>query len=269
MPANPLVQRRVNDSVAGDQLGGQILVSSSGDVLATWFSPGRRARVLDDDGDPVSAEIALPTATSTAAWIAPDEFAILSDNGGIAIQRYDRAGAAVGGAIAVAAGGTADDLALLASGSVVATYRVGNEIRGRILDSTLTPAGAEFLIYNVGTRRVDETIVTPLTGGGFAFTVDFGSLGLGTPLERVALFDGSGNKTASIAPGLIEKPDVDALPDGGFMIASGSLNGDIRFYNADGTLRAQSTTNVVGANLDITLLGTEIVLLTYERTVSG
>ena len=123
-----IVKRRVNKSGDGAPSGGQIVVSPGGDVLATWYAPGRLARVLDEGGNLLSAKIAFPTATSTAAWIDPDEFAILSGDNGVSIQRYDRIGETVGGPISVAAGGKADDLALLASGNVVATYRVGNGI---------------------------------------------------------------------------------------------------------------------------------------------
>ena len=90
------------------------------------------------------------------------------------------------------------------------------------------------------------------------------------------MFDGSGSKTVSISPGFISSPDVVALPDGGLVLAtSTSVNGTIRFYNPDGTLRAQSTWEVpapgqLGASdPDVTLLGTELVLLTYETRIKS
>ncbi|HKR23706.1 MAG TPA: calcium-binding protein, partial [Allosphingosinicella sp.] len=266
-----IVKRRVNDLGDSAPSGAQIAVSPGGDVLATWYAPGRLARLLDEDGNLLSATIAFPTAASTAAWIDPDEFAILSGDNGVSIQRYNRIGETVGGPLSVAAGGRADDLALLASGNVVATYRVGNEIRGQILDSALAPAGADFLIYDLGTNGFGETIVTPLTGGGFALTAVVGSGG-DESLERVAMFDASGSKTAGIAPGVIQRPDVAALPDGGFVLTTSDLaTGQLRFYNADGTVRAESNWELLGQqgafDPDVTLLGTEIVLVTYENRI--
>jgi len=274
MPLHLVSQHRANQNVAGDQLSPSLLVSPLDDVVAIWSSLGRNAQIFDADGNMLGSEIALPTITSNVGWLSNGDLAVLTDSAGVQLQRYDRTGVATGGPTALSTSGTADDIVALASGNVLATYRVGNQIRGRILDASFAPHGGEFLLRDVGSSQLAETIVTPLAGGGFAMVFDFGA----QSSQRLNLYDANGNAVAfsGTFSNFATKVDAVALADGGFVL-SYLQPGDIFFpsasvayqiINADGSSRA-AVRIAPGTDSNVTVLDSSLILFTWEAPSSG
>ncbi|MFN4096181.1 MAG: calcium-binding protein [Sphingomonas sp.] len=144
---------------------------------------------------------------------------------GMRAQRYDAAGVAVGGEVAVnAAPYQTGSVAGLASGGFVATWAPGypgGSIGGRIFDASGNPVGAGFTISDTVASGVE---IFDLPNGGFVVTWGDRSSGDNGYNVRAQIFDAAGAMVGSqilvnnALPGLQGGATGTALADGGFVI---------------------------------------------------
>ena len=238
--ANPFIKVRsvvVNDVTARTQNMEIVQISATGDVLVMWHQGGGSYlfQVFDANGDQVSAEI---TATSTRVpiWLQDGSFVTLAASGADSvISQYSRTGTLLGTTTLAIA--TPDQLFELSNGNILLTS--GNnstgERTGQLLNAALQPVGAPFTID--GNNSGADHRFEAMADGSFLAFHTYGP-------QQVQHYAADGTKLGAPITMTDQLMDVEALPDGGFVVTvsriavDGSVYGVImRIYNADGTPR--------------------------------
>jgi VCBS repeat-containing protein len=245
---------RVNTYTNFEQEYPAISVLTDGGFIVTWSSYKQDgtdeniwAQRYDAAGTAVGSEFRVNSTlanvqTSSAVTALDDGGFVVSwmSNGqdgsgwGIYAQRYDAAGATVGGEFRVNSTTTNDqrqpEITTLADGGLViswvSTTASGKFIFAQRYDASGAAAGGEF---QVSTNAATEgQSIAALEGGGFVVTWR----SLGVPGISARQYDASGAavggefQISSSAPVVKTTPTVSGLGDGGFVVAWMSLNQD-------------------------------------------
>jgi Ca2+-binding RTX toxin-like protein len=220
--------------------------SDDGDIMGQLFTPaGTRiggefqvnTTTLNQQLDPALAPLA--TGGFVAAWA--DSSGQGGDNSlyGIKAQRFDSAGAKVGGEVlvnvAISGYQMGPSIAGLASGGYVVgwtdegfTTENGNGVRARVFDAAGLPLSGEIRVNTTTQFDQDESSVAALAGGGFVVTwTDEGQTGGDNDGLAVKgqLFDLLGHKVGgeflvnTTIAGSQARSSVSGLPGGGFVVA--------------------------------------------------
>jgi Ca2+-binding RTX toxin-like protein len=227
----------VNTHTPGLQYRSRIAPLSSGGFVIAWWDTGGgaqlRARLFDQNGDPVTGEIEIPT----------DDFAYFKavtglSTGGFVLswaendaqfpyraQIFDADGNAVGEELIITEN---ESIAGLASGGFVAAW-YGTDIWAQLYDGAGTAVGGPIAV-NTSTNDLQYTpTVAALPGGGFVVAwrdVD------GADAVRSQAFDADGAKVGSevevgsVTAGTDHPPVVAALASGNYVVTWQS-SGDI------------------------------------------
>jgi len=188
------VGQLVNTETGGSQTRPDAAMNATGDSVVVWESYlqdgggwGIFGQRYDADGDPVGSEFQVnaagagdqrypaaamrPDGSFTVVWLDSD-----ADGDGIRGRRFNAAGAPVGGDFAVnsttAGDQTAADVAVDGSGVGIVVWQsdaTGDlEIRGRRLDASGVPIGAELTINSTTADDQQAPAIAGAAGGGFA-----------------------------------------------------------------------------------------------------
>ncbi|HEX8126091.1 MAG TPA: hypothetical protein VF548_10960, partial [Allosphingosinicella sp.] len=256
------------DVTAGGQLYPDLVALGGGGFVATWVGSagsGIRAHIFSDTGLRIGGEFTVnttfggdPFAPSAAAfsnggfvvtWF--DNVNGTSDGWAIRAQRFDSAGAKLGGellvnsvsthterpAVAALAGGgfviTWDDIRLRMDDSL--GYEVRDyDVRGQVYDPNGDKVGGEFLVNYAATNRQYHSTVAPLPWGGFIVSwYDFSQ----RPDDlsgavRAQIYDATGVPVGAeflvntTTDGYQGAPDVAVLNSGAFVIGWTDVRGD-------------------------------------------
>ncbi|MET1113042.1 MAG: hypothetical protein ABWX67_16110, partial [Allosphingosinicella sp.] len=209
-------------------------------------STGIAAQVFDSAGNKVGSELLVNTTTSgmqlspaidslpgggfVVSWA--DYSATGGDTSGSAIraQRFDAAGAKVGGELLVnstiAGSQFEPTVAVLAGGGFVISWTdpsatggdtSSNAVRAQLFDAAGAKVGGEFLVNTI-TASSQTTPVAIALGSGFVIVWGDSNLGI-----EGQLFDSAGNKVGgqfavdSVTRGF--QPTIAAMPSGGFVVS--------------------------------------------------
>ena len=184
---------------------------------------------------------------------------------GVFGQRYDASGAAVGSEFQVNTQNNGwqfeSAVSALSDGGFVVTWQsnvaiaASYDIRGQIFDANGVPVGGNLAINSFTTSEQRSVDVTGLAGGGFVATwVDDSGLSV----AKMRIFDAAGvpqgNDITLTSGSTI--PSVSALPDGGFLVATGGSDVIVQHLNPDGTSAGANTlvSTADGFDADVTVL---------------
>ena len=248
-PTSVLVtpEARVNTATVNHQQQPRVAVLADGGHVVVWQSDaqdgsgwGVYAQRYDDAGAKIGGEVLVNTTTANHQY-AP-AVASLADGGylvawqgytgdswGVWAQRYDAAGAKLGGEFQVNLPGTYGDqhqpaVAGLAGGGFVVTYSYDAEVSARVYNADGTPKSGEMLYLNTtlgGHQAMSQVVALP-NGGFVAVWHGSDSYGLciygrvfaadGTPL-------GADFQVNPLYPDRDQQlPSVAALVDGSFVV---------------------------------------------------
>jgi hypothetical protein len=286
-------------STPGDQNMPAIGQLASGGYFMAWVDNGGdgsdgsgsaiKAQIFDGAGAKVGTELAVNTSV-TGGQILPgvaglpsggfvivweDSSGLAEAGAGIRGQRFDSAGAKVGGefsANSITAGNqSAPAVAALASGGFVVTWTdfsnstpddLGwGDLRGQVYDSSGIQVGGEFLVNTNTIQGQKDSSVAALPTGGFIVAWS------DTYYNNAAVqrFDAAGNKVGgelhvSSFTDSIDPPAIAVLASGGFVVVTAQRDGfdDVRaqVFSADGVALGDGfpvNTETVGSQWNMTV----------------
>lgn len=172
-------------AIAGGAVRPALAALRGGGYVAVWKSAnggtdpgvGILARLIAADGTPqgspfqVNVEEALTQDYPSVAPLADGGFVVIWAVPGVAMRRFDAAGAPLTGQIDVnvsSVNALGTDAAVAADGRLAVVWQEGTtEIRARLYDSTLAPLGDEFVVNDVSDTDPDAPRVAPYGREGF------------------------------------------------------------------------------------------------------
>ena len=258
------VRIRVTDLNGASYEESIALAISDGATEARYTGGAEQTVPTSAPGDQSAAAVAqLAAGGFVMSWT--DKADPGSDASGSAVkaQRFDAAGAKVGGELLVNSAATGDQArsaaAGLAGGGFVVTWQhatgdaAGSGVKAQLFDAAGGKAGGEFLVNMTTAGAQDAPNVAALAGGGFLVTWNDSQAG-NLWSVRGQIFDASGTRVGGemVLNGAGSGGKFDAvaaaLPSGGFVAAwvdFGHPGGIVaQLFGADGTrIGAQFTVN--------------------------
>ncbi|WP_374307439.1 calcium-binding protein [Dongia sp.] len=228
----------VTSSVSGSN--SSVITLSDGRQLVAWNVSGNaKGRFLTASGQVMGAEFALGAApgnvVSTSALGGGGFVIARQTSSGIAVQRYDATGAALGTAWTTG-NGNPPMVTTLSDGGYVVTWHAtgidpdGYGIGGQRFAADGTLVGSVFRINTASVNHQHQPDIVALAGGGFMVAWTDGSAGQYD--VRGQLYDAAGNQVGGgdflINSGRSDAqqlPSVAALSDGGFVVIWESASG--------------------------------------------
>ena len=239
----------VNSAESFDQRAPSLAALNDGGYVVVWESDftapdssslGVFGQRYDADGNAVGGQFLVNTFTTSSQSaasvtglddggyvVAWRSFGQDGDSWGIYGQRYDAAGAAVGGEFQVSTetAGAQDipEVVALDGGGYVVVWQSaaqdgsGNGVFGQAYDAANAALGGEFQINATTAGDQGMPVVTALTGGGFVATWDSADADQSGVFARVFTFTPSGLTTWEVPvgdlAGLTETPPADSDED--------------------------------------------------------
>jgi len=251
--------------------GGFVIAWQTADAAQDGSGSAIKAQVYDSSGATVGGEFclnsqlsgnqSLPAITSLASggfvatWQTDDA---AQDGVGSAVkgQMYDAAGAAVGGEFLVnqSAFGSESraNVSSLSNGGFIATWTTGSgtsaDVYAQVFNAAGVKVGTQFIVNTATAFNQDNACVSQISGGRFVVTwSSAGSLTTGDTQIRAQVFNNDGSRVGaefqvntstsdpnSGAPITSTSPQVDDLPDGGFLITWSHSGGSYPTTNIRG-----------------------------------
>lgn len=184
---------QINTSTTGDQDDPVVAMDANGNFVVAWtndtgLSVSVQARRFDSNGNPLGGQFTVNSTfaddqdTPAIAMNANGDFVIAweslnqdGDGEGVYAQRYNSAGVAVGGEIAVNTGTIGDQhdpvVGIDGSGNFVIAWTdsngSGNAVRARRFASNGTPLGSQFTVNSFGVDNQDTPAIAMSANGNF------------------------------------------------------------------------------------------------------